>query len=529
MMMAHRAEPLLQEVEPTAGSGSLTICVVEDHDEAYHAWKKAGFKNKILVHFDAHIDFAWIAPTPEALLEKPSLSEMMSTLQRTPFWRLSEKTEEERTHLGNYIHQAIRAKIVREFVWVYPDDPDLTNQTRAVRSTLEAIAAAAPGLFQLTQAREAGYFEARIYGRRLLAIPYSAYQAYVPQEEVLLDIDLDFFIIQSLYSRHYPYADVRTPCFWLSPAEFVADLHASGLRYKFVTLAYSVEEGYTPLRLKFLGMELAKRLLRSLSEDEECRFEALRDLFRLSTRKDPESAVRRLEELIEVHPNDAALRFNLAMLLLEGNDIPGAAAQYRKAIEADPTYRTRYNHAGPALLNVGLRRAAQASYERMKQLDPHNPYYRLFELGTLISEKAWARAILLGRELLKDGVDHPVVRGRLAESCLNLRRYHEAWDALGPEPSGSAATTWYQARYLWLKARVAEALNRREDALACYHKLIRHGEHSPGIHRALARLYLRKRNFFKARRHLAKAMRLAILGRVLRWWRPKATWDSKTS
>src|SRR5438876_10883207 len=84
MMMAHRAEPLSQELEPTAGSGSLTICVVEDHDEAYHAWKKAGFQNKILVHFDAHIDFAWIAPTPEALLEKPSLSEMMSTLQRTP-------------------------------------------------------------------------------------------------------------------------------------------------------------------------------------------------------------------------------------------------------------------------------------------------------------------------------------------------------------------------------------------------------------------------------------------------------------
>ena len=529
MMMAHRAEPLSQEVEPTTGSGSLTICVVEDHDEAYHAWKKAGFENKILVHFDAHIDFAWIAPTPETLLEKPSLSEMLSTLHRTPFWRLSEKTEEERTHLGNYIHQAIRANIIREFVWVYPDDPDLTKQTRAVRSTLEAIAAAAPGLFRLIQASDAGYFEGRIYGRRLLAIPYSAYQAYAPQEEVLLDIDLDFFIIQSLYSRHYPYADVRTPCFWLSPAEFVADLHASSLRYKFVTLAYSVEEGYTPLRLKFLGMELAKRLLRSLSEDEECRFEALRELFKPSTRKDPESAVRRLEKLIAVHPNDAALRFNLAMLLLEGNNIPGAAAQYRKAIEDDPTYRTRYNHAGPALVELGLRRAARASYERMKQLDPHNPHYRLFDLETLIAEKAWAQAILLGKELLNDGVDHTVLRGRLAESCLHLGRYHEAWDALGPEPSGSADTAWYQARYLWLKARVAEALNRREDALACYHKLIRHGEHSPSLHRALARLYLRKRNFFKARRHLAKAMRFTILSPMLRWWRPKATWDSKTS
>ena len=141
-----------------AGSGSLTICVVEDHDEAYHAWKKAGFENKILVHFDAHIDFAWIAPTPEALLEQSSLSDMLSTLHRTPFWRLSEKTEEERTHLGNYIHQAIRANIVREFVWVYPDDPDQAKQTRAVRSILESTAAVAPGLFRLAQASDAGFF-----------------------------------------------------------------------------------------------------------------------------------------------------------------------------------------------------------------------------------------------------------------------------------------------------------------------------------------------------------------------------------
>src|SRR2546427_4554935 len=497
MMMAHRAEPLSQELEPMAGSGSPAICVVEDHDEAYHAWKKAGFENKILVHFDAHIDFAWIAPTPETLLEKPSFSEMLSMLHRTPFWRLSEKTEEERTHLGNYIHQAIRANIVREFVWVYPDDPDQAKQTRAVRSILESTAAVAPGLFRLAQATDAGYFEGRIYGRRFLAFPYSAYRAYVPQEEALLDIDLDFFIIQSLYSRHYPYTDVRTPSFWLSPSEFVADLLASGLRYEFVTLAYSVEEGYTPLRLKFLGIELAKRLLRSLSEEEELHFEALRELFKPSTRKDPESAVRRLQELIEVYPNDAALRFNLAMLLLEGNDIPGAAAQYRKAIEDDPTYRTRYNHPGAALLHLALRRAARASYDRMKQLDPDNPHHRLFDLETLIAERAWSQAILLGKELLKDGVDQPVVRGRLAESCLHLRRYHEAWDALGPEPSGSADTTSYQARYLWLKARVAEALNRREDALACYHKLIRHGECWPGLHWAIARLSLRKHNFFK--------------------------------
>jgi len=528
MMMAHRTEPLPQELETMAGSGSLTICMVEDHDEAYHAWKKAGFENRILLHFDAHIDFAWIAPTPDTLLEQPRLADVFSTLHRTPFWRLSEQTEEERTHLGNYIHQAIRANIVREFIWVYPEDPDQAEQARAVRSTLESLAAVAPQLFQLFRPADTGCFEGRIYGKRFLAIPYSAFSMQAFEEAVLLDIDLDFFIIRSLYSRHYPYADLRTPSFWLSPAEFVARLHASGLRYEFVTLAYSVEEGYTPLRLKFLGMELAQRLVRLLSAEEESRFEALRGLFSPIPKRDPESAVRRLEELIEDHPNDAALRFNLAMLLLERNDIPRAADQYRKAIEDDPTYRTRYNHPGPALLDLGLRREARDSCERMKKLDPHNPHFRLFEFETLIAEKDWAQAILLGKELLKDGVDHRVVRLGLAECCLQLHRYHEAWAALGPDPYMWASTPGYEIRYLWLKARVAEPLKRYEDALTCYHKLIGHGEHTPGLHLALARLYLRKRNFFKVRRHLAKAIRLAILARMLRWWRPQAIWDSKT-
>src|SRR5437879_6068721 len=370
MMMAHRAEPLSQEVEPTTGSGSLTICVVEDHDEAYHAWKKAGFENKILVHFDAHIDFAWIAPTPETLLEKPSLSEMLSTLHRTPFWTLSGKTEEERTHLGNYIHQAIRAGIVREFIWVYPEDLDRAKQARAVRSILESLAAMAPQLFQLFRPTDTECFEGRIYGKRFRALPYSAFSRQAFEEGVLLDIDLDFFIVRSLYSRHYPHADVRTPSFWLSPADFVAGLHASGLRYEFVTLAYSVEEGYTPLRLKFLGTELATRLARSLSDKEERGFRVLRELFSTDAPPHPTIAVQTLEEELSRNPGSAALHFNLAMLLMELNDIPRAAAHYAHAIEADPSYRTRYNHAGPVLLDQGLAREASTSYERMKRLDP---------------------------------------------------------------------------------------------------------------------------------------------------------------
>ena len=501
-MMPNRTVPLPQERAPTACVPGPTVRVVEDHDEAYYVWKAAGVQQRVLLHFDAHIDFAWIAPSPDTLLEQPRLADVFSTLHRTPFWTLSGKTEEERTHLGNYIHQAI---------WVYPEDLDRAKQTRAVRSILESLAATAPQLFQLFRPTDTGCYEGRIYGKRFHALPYSAFSKQAFEEEVLLDIDLDFFIVRSLHSRHYPHADVRTPSFWLSPADFVAGLRASGLRYEFVTLAYSVEEGYTPLRLKFLGTELATRLARSLSDDEERGFRVLRDLFSTDVPPHPTIAVQTLEEELSRSPGSAALHFNLAMLLLELNDIPRAAAHYVNAIEADPSYRTRYNHAGPVLLDQGLAREASTSYERMKRLDPDHPYYRLFDFESLVTKGAWAQALALGIELSQNWAEDPALRLGLADCYFHLRRYEDAWRELGRYRPPATGGLHHDIRHAWVKARVAEALNRLEEAVACYHALIRHGMHSPGLHWALARLYLRKRNSYKARRHLLNAVSLALL------------------
>ncbi len=528
MILAHSAAPGSHESHPVAGSPRPAVRLVEDHDEAYYIWKAAGVQHRVLLHFDAHIDFAWIAPSPDTLLEQPRLADVFSALQRTPFWTLSGRTEEERTHLGNYIHQAIRADLVREFIWVYPEDPDRAKQARAVRSILESLAATAPQFFQLFRTTDTECFEGRIYGKRFRALPYSAFSTQAFEEEVLLDIDLDFFIVRSLYSHHYPHADVRTPSFWLSPAEFVAELHASGLRYEFVTLAYSVEEGYTPLRLKFLGTELATRLARSLLDKEERGFRILRDLFDTKAPPHPAIGIQALEEELRRSPGSAALHFNLAMLLLELNDIPRAASHYANAIEADPSYRTRYNHPGPVLLDQGLTREARASYEQMKRLDPTHPSYRLFDFESLAEKGNWAQALALGIELSQNGVNDPALRLGLADCNLHLRRYEDAWRELERYQSPAVGSLRHDRRHAWVKARVAEALNRLEEAVACYHALFRHGVRPPGLHWALARLYLRKRNFYKARRHLLKAASFAFLLGVSALVRRGRIWDSKT-
>ena len=46
------------------------VFVMENHDEAYHIWRRANVKDRILVHIDAHHDMWWIpddAPVTTAI------------------------------------------------------------------------------------------------------------------------------------------------------------------------------------------------------------------------------------------------------------------------------------------------------------------------------------------------------------------------------------------------------------------------------------------------------------------------------
>jgi len=66
------------------------IFLMENHDRAYHLWRGAGLRQRILVHVDAHHDMSWID-------DCRSLS------------------------IANFICPALKENIVREVCWVVPD------------------------------------------------------------------------------------------------------------------------------------------------------------------------------------------------------------------------------------------------------------------------------------------------------------------------------------------------------------------------------------------------------------------------
>jgi hypothetical protein len=44
------------------GSASaVSIQLMENHDEAYRVWRRAGVRDRVLVHIDAHDDVVWAA------------------------------------------------------------------------------------------------------------------------------------------------------------------------------------------------------------------------------------------------------------------------------------------------------------------------------------------------------------------------------------------------------------------------------------------------------------------------------------
>ena len=59
------------------------VVLMEDHDRAYHAWKQARLSGRILLHIDAHIDWAWIGDKdPRVLLEARTSRQVESMLDR---------------------------------------------------------------------------------------------------------------------------------------------------------------------------------------------------------------------------------------------------------------------------------------------------------------------------------------------------------------------------------------------------------------------------------------------------------------
>ncbi len=203
---------------------------MEEHCEAYFAWKQAGIQGAWCWHVDAHLDIGRDGLTPARLAQLKECQTLDEAHLRglcgnayVPWGGL---------HCGNYLYPAIREGIVDRLTWVIPPDIVSGNLLDWARGHLD-------GWFDLTlEEFDHLHQQHGVVQGTILGIPFqlgTADMLPLPDQPVLLDIDIDYFLNGEGHV-------------WQEPEQL--PLPTSLM----TTVAYSVKGGYTPTPLRRLAM-----------------------------------------------------------------------------------------------------------------------------------------------------------------------------------------------------------------------------------------------------------------------------------
>ncbi|MDP2996081.1 MAG: tetratricopeptide repeat protein [Bryobacterales bacterium] len=348
------------------------VHVMENHDQAYCIWRDAGVKDRILVHIDAHHDMWWID-------DNRSIT------------------------IANFICPALKEGIVREVYWVVPDATwEGRAGQRAVLRHLRKILKKYPESSRRPKIGERS-ITATVLGKPLTVCPLASLP--VIAEQVLLDLDTDYLLIPRV---SYGESDAHSRLPWRWPGELVARIASSAIRARIVTVAYSVEGGYTPLKWKYLGDELALRIRQPEDSRALAGLEALGLAAQRMAASDHPGAEREYRRAQEILPASAAPLFHLALHSAQLGRMEEARRFYADALAADPSYRSPYLGNGFVLQWDGHREEAARAHRAVIEIDPANHYACLGLAQIAAQRRQYAQAEDLFRRVLAltpDSVD----------------------------------------------------------------------------------------------------------------------------
>ena len=460
---------------------------IEDHDAAYDVWKAEGVRGRVLVHVDGHLDFAWMAGDAAGeLLAARSSEELDQLLAQGKVWTLDDRPPRQRITIANFVYPAMRDGLVSQFVWVMPDPFwNCPRVRRFVRRGLERKLR--------SRSDEVGPFRVSPNGITFTVMGHPVTVctlATLPRftEPVLLDIDVDYLLTRTPAGQP-PYFHTPPAPPWLWPSGFVERLRTAEIRTDLVTIAASVEGGFTPLRYKYFSDLLGR---------------ALRDPSRPLSDDPPAGS--------------AAEAFREATDALEAHDLVLARAWWTTMVQRDPSYCTVYATPGWRDETRGAWESALQTYDRLIELNPawHVPHVgrgRVLWHRRRYAEAEWAFDTACA---LSGGATSAWQwLGRSAWRRGDWDAARRAWTrAVGENPNDAAG--WYG---------LAQSASRRGDtaqAIRCARRCLAIGWDGPAVRWLLSRAAWRAGARRLARRQLGVWARLlprAVVARGVSGWR----------
>lgn len=463
---------------------SLQIFTMENHDKAYYIWKEANVKEKILIHIDAHHDI-WFIPKDSQIT------------------------------IANFICKALEESIVKEVYWVVPDKTwDSKKTKKQVLKHLKRISRRYPG--GPTPIRiEKNQISTQIIGRPLKVCTLDSLPEI--KENVLLDIDVDYLVIPYV---SYGKTDKHGELPWCWPQELIGKLNSKKIKSNLITIAYSVEGGYTPLEWKYLGDELALRLqnendqhdqIKGIELIKEGAIAACSNNFALAEKKYLEA-----QELLPTIAVPAVPEYHLALLYSKQEKDDKAQKFYKQAIAKDPSYVTPYNSKAINYFKDKLFKEAENEHHKVLKIDPNNAY-ALLGLGLIeFKRKKLNEAKALLKKSLKENEYLVDAYYTLGDIFFRERKYEEAKiayeEALKLTLSGhkslkallltcTSENLLTDPMHYQLHAKLAKLCSisgNTEEAINGYRISIQGGNDTSSLRLNLALLYMKKRKVKKA-------------------------------
>ena len=464
------------------------VTVMENHDGAYYAWQRAGVKERVVVHVDAHHDMSFIPDAVPMTIANFLCPALKQAFIREIFWVVPEPTWQSPGDRAEIIHQ------VRVLAKRYPHaDRRLNITDRAVTTSL--------------------------LGCPLTVGPLAALQGI--DEPVLLDLDTDYLVVPHVYGE----SDAHRALPWCWPGELVERLRSLGVVTDVVTIAYSVEGGYTPLKWKYLGDELSARM--QLDDRAIEGFETLRQAIETAATEGRAGAIAALQDAEARLIDHPAPPYLLSQLYADENRFDEARDAYTRAVCRDDTYKTQYRNSGFRYYAEKRYEEADAEHRRGLAIDPDDTAAH-FGLGRLAARRGqWAEAEqFLRRALALDRMFVDTYR-TLGGVLARQGRHAEAVDVYehslrlslggGKTLDGVLATDTAAFRlndpdHFAVFARLGRLqalLGQTGEAITSF-RLSVAGEHdNPRVRWALARLYARRREWRRTAEQVWHAARVA--------------------
>ena len=316
------------------------IHLIEDHDLALKVWRDKKVFGLDLVHIDAHMDF--VIPQAKSintiLDEAKNLQEIKKGLEYSIAFLSFEKNLDTQTDIGNYIYPAVEEGIVRNFYWVVP------GKSKEFLESIPLLQKTLKGLLKRSGQRpvvkrqkikntDEVVLSTKFKGREIVICTLDTLPVF--EHPVLLDIDTDFLVFNSLKNVDST-RNIKKRKPWIQPQELTKKLKEKIKHPLIITIAYSVNGGYTPMIYKHYGDEIA--------------YFFAPDKFKTQYKTN----------------SLAARHFNLFLST-------GKKEHYLKAMKLNPTYRAADNNYGPLYLSLRKLSLAQEEFKKILEVDPRNP------------------------------------------------------------------------------------------------------------------------------------------------------------